>query len=67
MNYILPKIIQKLILTFIFSIVMPTAHAEGFAFTPLVGFRTSDSLEEEVTEEVIDIDETSSFGFIKKG
>ena len=43
---------------------MSTAHAEEFAFTALTGFRTSDSLEDEISKETIDIDETSSFGFI---
>lgn len=39
-------------------------NADEYAFTPFAGFRASDSLEDETMEEVVDVDETSSFGFI---
>jgi opacity protein-like surface antigen len=64
MNFIESKTTHKLVLTFLLLTIAPQAFSEGFVFTPLVGFRASDSLENEITEETIDIDNTSSFGFI---
>jgi hypothetical protein len=40
------------------------SHAADFVVTPFAGFRTSDSLEDDQTEETIDLDEASSFGVI---
>ena len=40
------------------------ASAQNFELTPFVGWRISDSLEEENTGATIDVDETRSFGFI---
>jgi opacity protein-like surface antigen len=55
---------RTLILPFLCLTVAQTSYAEGFTITPLVGVRTSDSLEDEVTEQTIDIDNSSSLGFI---
>lgn len=43
---------------------MPLANASEYTITPFAGYRISDSLEDEITTEVIDLDETSSFGFL---
>jgi opacity protein-like surface antigen len=55
---------RTLILPFLCLTVAQTSYAEGFTITPLVGVRTSDSLEDEMTEQTIDIDNSSSLGFI---
>ena len=64
MSFIKYGIAQKLALTLLFFAITPQAFAEGFSITPLVGFRASDSLEEEETGQTIDIDNSSSFGLI---
>jgi len=64
MNLIKYNAAKKLILTLLLFIITPQVFAEGFAITPFVGFRVSDSLKDEITEETIDIDNTSSFGLI---
>ena len=40
------------------------SSAYEYSFTPQVGIRASDSLQDELTDESINIDDTSSFGFI---
>jgi len=64
MSFIKYGIAQKLALTLLFFAITPQAFAEGFSITPFVGFRASDSLEEEETGQTIDIDNSSSFGLI---
>jgi len=59
-NKVLIKSLSGLLLLLAASI----SHATDIALTPFAGFRISDSLEDDVTEEAIDLDETSSFGFI---
>lgn len=54
----------KLLLGLLVVLTAPISNADEYAFTPFAGYRVSDSLEDEITEEIIDLDETSSFGFI---
>jgi hypothetical protein len=54
----------NLLLGLLAAFTATISSANEYAFTPLAGFRTSDSLEEEISETTIDVDETSSFGFI---
>lgn len=64
MNFMKSKRTFKSVLALFLLTIAPQALTEGFSITPLVGFRVSDSLEDEITEETIDIDNTSSFGLI---
>lgn len=54
----------KLLLGLLAVTTTSMAHSSEFSITPFAGYRISDSLEDDVTTEVIDLDETSSFGFI---
>ncbi|MCK5394631.1 MAG: outer membrane beta-barrel protein [Gammaproteobacteria bacterium] len=61
--------IIKLLSVLLALLMAPISNADkypytDYAFTPFAGFRISDSLEDELMEETIDVDETSSFGFI---
>ncbi len=61
------KIVGLLLGVLVF-LITPISNANDYAFTAFTGFRVSDSLEgeDETTGEIfkVDVDETSSFGFI---
>ncbi len=51
------------ILLIVYSFLCGTSYAQNFTFTPFVGERTSDTLENANSGVRIDLDETSSAGF----
>jgi opacity protein-like surface antigen len=54
----------RLLLVLLCALTASIGNAYEYSVTPFTGFRVSDSLEEEITEETVDVDETSSFGLI---
>jgi hypothetical protein len=55
---------HKLLLAFVLAATSHAASAQKYGITPLLGWRTSSSLEDTDTNDSIDLKETSSFGII---
>jgi hypothetical protein len=55
---------HKLILAFVLVTTSHAAFAQKYGITPMLGWRTSSSLEDTNTGESIDLKETSSYGII---
>jgi hypothetical protein len=53
-----------IILFIVFNFLYSASYAQNYAFTPFIGGRTSDTLEEVASGIRIDLDETSSAGFL---
>jgi opacity protein-like surface antigen len=55
---------RQFLLAVLLTATQTTILAQNYEITPLLGWRTSSSLEDTSTGESIDLDETSSFGII---
>lgn len=52
------------VFTLLVVLVSPATSASDYAVTPFIGYRISDSLEDELTTSKVDVDEGASFGFL---